>query len=91
MVVTTSTQVLQTWAVRPFGKAARLALAILGMVMATMVLTTAAVVDSGSWAQVLLGVTLAVTSVRAALVPATPRLIALAAVVVAIPLSLQVF
>ena len=54
--VTTSTQVLQPWATRPVGKAARLSLAILGMTMATLVLMTAAAVDSGSWAQVLLGV-----------------------------------
>ena len=58
--------------------------------MATLVLMTAAAVDSGSWAQVLLGVALATTSVRAAILPATPRLVALTAIVVAIPLSLQV-
>lgn len=89
--MTTSTPVLQLWATRPLGKAARIAMAAIGMLMATLVLTTAAVVDNGSWALVLLGVGLAAASVRAARLPTVSRLVALAAVAVAIPLSLQVF
>lgn len=90
-VMTTTTQPLQAWATKPLGKAARVAMAGIGMAMATMVLMTAAVVESGSWALVLLGVALAATSVRAAWAPTVSRLTALIATVIAIPLSLQIF
>ncbi len=66
-------------------------MAAIGMLMATLVLTSAAVVDTGSWALVILGVGLAAASVRAAHVPTTPRLVTLTAVAIAIPLSLQIF
>lgn len=89
--MTTSTPAIHAWATRPLGKAARISMAALGMVMSTLVLTGAAVVDSGSWALVILGVALATTSVRAAHVPNTSRLLTLTAVAVAIPLSLQIF
>jgi hypothetical protein len=89
--MTTTAQPLQAWATKPLGKAARIALAGIGMAMATLTLMTAAVAESASWALVLLGVGLAATSVRAAWVPSVPRLIALMATVIAIPLSLQVF
>jgi hypothetical protein len=61
------------------------------MVMATMVLTAAAVVESASWTLVLLGVALAAASVRAARVPTGSRLAVLMAVVIALPLTLQIF
>lgn len=89
--MTTTTQPLHGWATKPLGKAARVAMAGIGMAMATMVLMTAAVVESGSWALVLLGVALAATSVRAARVPTVSRLTTLMATVIAIPLSLQIF
>lgn len=89
--MTTTTQPLQAWATKPLGKAARVAMAGVGMAMATLVLMTSAVVESGSWALVLLGVALAATSVRAAWIPTVSRLSALMATVVAIPLSMQVF
>lgn len=73
------------------GKVARLAIAAVGMSAATLVLMTSAVVESGSWALVLLGVALAATSVRAAWIPSVSRLAALTATTIAIPLSIQIF
>lgn len=89
--MTASTPALGAWATRPLGKVARVALAALGMVMGTLVLMAAAVAESGSWALVLLGVMLAAAAVRAGRAPTVSRLGALAAVSVAIPLSIQVF
>lgn len=89
--MTTATPTLQDWATRPFGKATRAAMGAGGMALATLVLMTAAVVETGSWALVLLGVALAAAAVRAARVPSTARLAVLTATVLAIPLSLQVF
>lgn len=89
--MTTSTPTLQAWATRPLGKVTRIAMAAIGMVMGTLVLMTSAMVDTGSWALVLLGVMLAAASVRAAHAPTGSRIGMLAAVSVAIPLSLQVF
>jgi len=80
-----------TWATQPLGKVVRTAVATSGMVMATLVLMNAAVIDSGSWALVVLGVALAATSIRAARVPSASRLAILTAVVLAIPISLQIF
>lgn len=81
--MTASTSALKTWALRPIGKVARVALASLGMVFATMVLTSAAFVESGSWALVLIGVAIAATSVRAAQDPTIGRLAAMGATVAA--------
>lgn len=82
---------IQAWATRPAGKAVRIAIAALGMATATLILMTAALVTTGSWALVLLGVGLAATSVRAALTPTTPRLLTVAAILIAIPLTIQAF
>lgn len=82
---------IQAWAARPAGKAVRIAIATLGMATSTLVLMTAALVTTGSWALVLLGVGLAATSVRAALAPTTPRLLTVATIIIAIPLTLQAF
>lgn len=79
------------WADKPLGKAARLTMAIAGMLLATSVMMTAAVVDQGSWALVLLGVALGAASVRAAHWPTISRLAALGAVVLAIPTTMLVF
>ena len=87
--MTASTPVLQTWATRPLGKVARIALAVLGMIMATLVLMTAAVIESGAWVQVILGAALAAASVLAARVPSAARLMTLGAIVLIIPLALE--
>jgi hypothetical protein len=89
--MTTTSPALQAWAVTGVGKVARIAMAAIGMSVATMALTTSAAVDTGSWALVLLGVALAATSVRAAWTPSVSRLTALTVTMIAIPLSLQIF
>lgn len=89
--MTASAPVLRGWATRPLGKATRVALAAGGMVLATMILTYAAVATSGTWILVLLGFGMAATSVRAAHIPSVGRLVSLAAVALAVPLSIQIF
>ena len=89
--MTTASPSLETWATKPLGKVVRIAMAAMGMSLATLALMTSALVDSGSWALVLLGVALAATSVRAAWVPSVSRLTVLLATVIAIPLSLKIF
>ena len=89
--VTASTEQVQDWATSTIGKLARAAIAVTGMAFAVLVLMNAALVDSGSWALVILGVVLAATSVRVAQSPNLSRIIALGAATVAIPLSLSIF
>ena len=89
--MTASTERLQDWATSPVGKIARGAIAVTGTVFAVLVLMYAALVDSGSWVLVVLGVVLAATSVRAAQSPNLSRIIALGAATFAIPLSLSIF
>ncbi len=89
--MTASTTVLQGWASRPLGKAVRIAIAATGMVLATLVMLAAAIVENGSWALVVLAAALAATSVRAAQRPTTDRLMISIVVLAAIPLSLQLF
>lgn len=89
--MTASTQLFQDWASRPAGRVARVALAVAGMAFSVVVLMNAALVDSGSWALVILGVALAATSVRAAQNPNLSRILLLGATIIAIPLSLQIF
>jgi hypothetical protein len=73
------------------GKAARIAIAIGGLLTATLVLMTASVVASGTWILVLLGVGLAALSIRAARVPNPVRLTLVALALIAIPLAFQAF
>ncbi len=89
--MTASTEQIQHWATSPIGKIARAGIAISGMGFAVLVLMNAALIDSGSWALVILGVALAATSVRVAQSPNLSRILALGATTVAIPLSLQIF
>lgn len=90
-LMTASASSLQTWAGKTFGKVARVALASVGMIFATMVLTSAAMVETGSWALVLVGVAIAATSVRAARELTLARLAAVGVSLLAVPLTLQVF
>lgn len=87
--MTTSNPILQPWATEPMGKAARIAIGIGGLVLATLVLMTATIVSSGSWALIGLGVILAPSAIRAARVPTPARLGVLAAAVMAIPVTIQ--
>jgi hypothetical protein len=87
--MTTANPPTVAWANHPLGKAARIAIAVGGLVTATLVLMTASLVATGSWALVTLGVGLAALAVRAARVPTTSRLAITGAALVAILLSFQ--
>jgi hypothetical protein len=90
MTSTTTTTYLPTWVSHPVGKVARGAIAVGGSITATLVLMTASVVQSGSWALVLLGVGLAAFSVWAAKKPSASRLLLVAATMAAIPMAFQI-
>jgi hypothetical protein len=83
MTASTVTTIDQ-WASQPFGKAARIALAVLGLFSATVVLLVATIYTEAAWILVLLGAALAATSVRAASKPSLMRLLSLGAVMVSI-------
>jgi hypothetical protein len=83
MTASTVTTIDQ-WATQPFGKAARIALAVLGLFSATVVLLVATIYTEAAWILVLLGATLAATSIRAASKPSLMRLLSLGAVMVSI-------
>ena len=87
--MTTSELVLEPWATKPIGKAARIAIAVGGMITATLVLLLATMLTQGSWLFVLVGVALVATSVRAARYPTLVRLAVVAANLIAIPLIAQ--
>ncbi|HET8738297.1 MAG TPA: hypothetical protein VFO17_01030 [Acidimicrobiia bacterium] len=89
--MTATSPQIATWAVHPMGKAARIAIAVGGSATAVLLLMLASVVQSGSWALVVLGVGLAALSVRAARVPSAVRLTLVAVAMLAIPLTLQTF
>jgi hypothetical protein len=83
MTVSTITTIDEL-AAHPFGKAARIAMAVLGLASAVLVLMVATVYTEAAWPLVLLGAALAATSVRAATKPSLMRLASLGAVMVAI-------
>jgi len=87
--MTTANPAIVAWAEHPVGRIARIAIAVGGLVTSTLVLMTASVVASGSWALVVLGVGLAALAVRAARVPTTARLLLTAAALVGILLAYQ--
>ena len=76
---------LDEWAVHPVGKVARVAIAALGLMSATLVLLVATMNNQSAWIMVLLGVALAAVSIRAAAKPSLIRLTMLAAIMVAVP------
>lgn len=88
--MTTSDLILEDWATKPLGKAARISIAAGGVITATLVLLLASMVREGSWLFVLAGVALAATSVRAARFPTVIRLSSVMANLIAIPLIAQV-
>jgi len=89
--MTTASSAINAWAGHPLGKMARGAIAVGGLMTAALVLMTASVVATGSWALVVLGVGLGVLSVRAARIPTPLRLTLVAMALIAIPLAFQVF
>ncbi len=84
MTTATITSIDQ-WASHPMGKAARVAIAVLGLMSSILVLLVATMSGQASWTLILLGITLCGVSIRAALRPSLIRLTMLAAVMVAIP------
>jgi Mg/Co/Ni transporter MgtE len=84
MTVSTITTI-DEWAAHPVGKVARVAIAALGLMSATLVLLVATMNSHAAWTLVLLGVALAAASVRAAFSPSLIRLSTLAAVMIAVP------
>ena len=87
--MTTSQLVLEGWATKPLGKAARVSIAVGGMITGSLVLLMATMLPQGAWVFVLVGVALVATSVRAARYPTLVRLTAVAANLIAIPLIAQ--
>lgn len=75
---------IDQWAAQPFGMAARIAIAVLGLSSAMLLLLVATIYTDAAWALVLLGATLAAMSVRAATKPSLIRLLSPGAVMVAI-------
>ena len=73
------------------GKAARVAIAVLGLASAILVLLVATMNEQAAWIMVLLGVGLAAVSVRAALRPDLIRLTTLVAIMIAVPYVSQTF
>lgn len=80
---------LTNWEVTSFGKIARAAIAVLGVVTATLTLMLSAVMDGGAWVTLLAGVALAATSARAAKEPSLSRLTAVTANLILIPLLMR--
>ena len=90
MTVSTITT-LDEWAAHPYGKAARIALVVLGLASAVLVLMVATINTQAAWLLVLLGVALAATTVRVASKPTVIRLITLAVVMVSVLYVGQMF
>lgn len=80
---------LTDWEVTPLGKVARGAIAVLGVITATLTLMLSALMDGGAWMTLLAGVALAATSARAANEPSLARLTAVTANLILIPLLMR--
>ncbi len=88
--MTTANAFVEDWASHPIGKVTRALVAMIGLMLATLVLLLASMGTDGLWVFILLGVALAATSIRAALKPTVIRLTTLGAVMVAIPVIGQI-
>ncbi|MEX0865060.1 MAG: hypothetical protein WD269_09335 [Acidimicrobiia bacterium] len=84
--MTTTDQVLGDWATHPFGKAARVAMAVGGMLTGVMLMLIAPAVHGQPWLLVIVATSLVITSVRAARFPSVTRLALVAANLLAMPL-----
>lgn len=78
------------WAAHPIGKVTRALIAVVGIMLATLVLLLASLGVQNVWILVLIGVALAATSIRAAMEPTALRLTTLAVVLVAVPIVGQI-
>lgn len=86
----TTAEFFNDWTTHPIGKLTRALIAVVGIILATLVLLLATLGAQNVWILVLIGVALAATSIRAAMEPNAIRLMTLAAVVVALPIVGQV-
>lgn len=78
------------WAAHPIGKVTRALIAVVGVILATLVMLLATLGAQNVWILILIGVALAATSIRAAMEPNAIRLTTLAVVLVAVPIVSQV-
>ena len=78
------------WAAHPIGKVTRALIAVVGVILATLVLLLASLGAANVWVLVLVGVALAGTSIRAAMEPKAIRLATLAVVLVTVPVVGQI-
>ena len=78
------------WAAHPIGKVTRALIAVVGVIVATLVLLLATLGAQNVWILVLIGVALAATSIRAAMEPNAIRLTTLAVVLMTVPIVGQI-
>jgi hypothetical protein len=78
------------WAAHPIGKVTRALIAVVGVIVATLVLLLATLGAQNVWILVLIGIALAATSIRAAMEPNAIRLTTLAVVLMAVPIAGQI-
>ena len=78
------------WTAHPIGKVTRALIAVVGVIVATLVMLLATFGAQNAWILILVGVALAATSIRAAMEPNAIRLTTLAVVLMAVPVVGQV-
>lgn len=78
------------WTAHPIGKVTRALIAVVGVIVATLVMLLATLGAQNAWILILVGVALAATSIRAAMEPNAMRLTTLAVVLMAVPIVGQV-
>lgn len=86
-MTTTEATFLKEWTAHPLGKTVRIAIAVVGLATSTVVLLLATLTSDAVWFMVVLGVSMAAASIRAALHPSISRLAILTAVLVVIPIA----
>jgi hypothetical protein len=77
------------WTAHPVGKVTRALIAVVGVIVATLVMLLATLGAQNAWILILVGVALAATSIRAAMEPSAIRLTTLAVTLMAIPVLSQ--
>jgi len=78
------------WTVHPIGKVTRALIAVVGVIVATLVLLLASLGAANVWILIMVGLALAGTSIRAAMKPSAIRLASLAVVLVVVPYAGQI-
>jgi hypothetical protein len=78
------------WTAHPIGKVTRALIAIAGVVVATLVMLLATLGAQNAWILILVAVSLAATSIRAAMDPTAVRLTTLGVTLMAIPIVSQI-